>query len=105
MKKIEFTPCPMCASTDVKVCSFSDPEFSIWWVKCKDCGLATKHYNDEDKAIGSWNSRSYLPIDLLEKFIGNVERKAEENMIKFGKLEGAHYNAMKNYFNELKNKK
>jgi hypothetical protein len=33
--------------------------------------------------------------DIILAFIEQVEKQAEENMLKTGKLEGAHYAAMK----------
>jgi len=37
----------------------------------------------------------------IDDFVREVERRAENNMMKTGKLEGAHYAAMKQYQAEL----
>lgn len=37
----------------------------------------------------------------IDEFVREVERRAENNMMKTGKLEGAHYAAMKQYQAEL----
>jgi len=34
-------------------------------------------------------------FDLIRQFVAEVERRAEDKMLKTGKLEGAHYAAMK----------
>ena len=39
----------------------------------------------------------------IDRFISIVERKAEEKMLKTGKLEGAHYAAMKEMQKEMRN--
>lgn len=39
-------------------------------------------------------------IELLRKFVAEIERRAEDKMLKTGKLEGAHYAAMKQVFKE-----
>lgn len=41
------------------------------------------------------------PVVTIEEFVREVERRAEANMMKTGKLEGAHYAAMKQYQKEL----
>lgn len=40
-------------------------------------------------------------IDTIEAFVEVVERRAEEKMLKTGRLEGAHYAAMKQLLREL----
>jgi hypothetical protein len=38
---------------------------------------------------------------VIDRFIEIVERRAEANMLKTGKLEGSHYAAMKAVRNEI----
>lgn len=45
-----------------------------------------------------------ISIRILEEFVSKVEKRAEEKMILTGKLEGAHYAAMKEILRELKEK-
>jgi hypothetical protein len=52
---------------------------------------------------------SSLPSDVkrakreaVKEFVEEVERRAESNMLKTGKLEGAHYRAMKDVLEEMK---
>ena len=40
-------------------------------------------------------------LDAVEKFVELVERRAESRMLITGKLEGAHYAAMKQVLQEL----
>lgn len=42
-----------------------------------------------------------IPAEIIKEFVEQVERKAEEKMLKTGKLEGAHYAAMKELIADL----
>lgn len=41
-------------------------------------------------------------ISIIEQFVEQVERRAENKMLLTGKLEGAHYAAMKEILAEIK---
>ena len=41
-----------------------------------------------------------IKLKTIEQFIAEVEKRAEEKMLKTHKLEGAHYAAMKEVFKE-----
>jgi hypothetical protein len=41
-------------------------------------------------------------VSIISGFVESVERRAEEKMLKTGKLEGAHYAAMRQIFEEYK---
>lgn len=43
-----------------------------------------------------------MPVDVVERFVQQVNRMAELNMIKTGKLEGAHYAAMNQLLQEMR---
>lgn len=59
-------------------------------------------------SLGNLKELDYLKhediINVLRIFIKTVEFKAEEKMLKTGKLEGAHYTAMKQVFKEWETK-
>ncbi len=61
-------------------CGESTGSTTVWC--CNICGLPEQ--------TEPWNT-----FDLIRKFIAEVERRAEDKMLKTGKLEGAHYAAMK----------
>jgi len=60
------------------------------------------------EALHKWNAfaRRHEPkvdkVSIIANFIERVERQAEEKMLKTGKLEGAHYSAMRQIFEEYK---
>lgn len=48
-----------------------------------------------------WNQ---LALGYIKIFVAEVEKRAEEKMLLTGKLEGAHYAAMKQLVKELEDK-
>jgi hypothetical protein len=62
-----------------------EPGESTGWTTiacCNICGLPEQ--------TEPWDT-----FDLIRQFVAEVERRAEDKMLKTGKLEGAHYAAMK----------
>lgn len=62
MKTDELKPCPMCASekvfiqnSDVRRRGTDNEWLPIVW--CSSCGLRTREYEDDAKAIEAWNTR------------------------------------------------
>lgn len=53
---------------------------TVWC--CNVCGLPEQ-------------SELWHTFDVIRQFVAEVERRAEDKMLKTGKLEGAHYAAMK----------
>lgn len=62
----------------------------------------TGHAKDlTDEAARRLRNSIQKPVVTIEEFVREVERRAEVNMMKTGKLEGSHYAAMKKYQKEL----
>lgn len=78
--------------------------------KYHDCGHRPRNTDKRKKktfrsvpamlagTLGEWEAANVL----IGMFIQEVERRAEEKMLKTGKLEGAHYAAMKQVAEEWK---
>jgi hypothetical protein len=71
--------------------------------RIKELENSKRYSNVQEMVVDTLDKESSHKI-LISMFVQEVERKAEEKMLKTGKLEGAHYAAMKQIADEWANK-
>lgn len=119
MEKLNLLPCPFCGGHPAHYTP--DPvlheESSV---RCQQCGVVVVAGGAGSQGfydvVGDWNRRAAPAMEVrdwsslpktpevravIQAYTLEVNRRAEENMLKTGKLEGSHYAAMRQVNKEL----
>lgn len=93
----ELKPCPFCGGKSYKHENKSGA-VSRYIIECYDCRASSAYDAHEVNLIKKWNTRATPDI---ANFIEACDRRAEQKMLKTGKIEGAHYAVMREFAAEM----